>query len=101
MSNLKLLASAERFVFAHRNGATLSRDEMMRQAIYYLTTQHQCSPDTAAYLAPCAVANIESNGIDAYIDIDHSTSRCLFVRVNGQLRSLGIADLVSVLELDS
>ncbi len=93
-----LLEPAERFVLSHPYLDDMDQDALVHQTRIHLANQYDCSQQTAGLFAARAVANIQSRGIDAYVDIDHSTSSCVFVRVQGQLRALSISDLVKVLE---
>ena len=98
MNDINLLEPAERFVLGHPHLDDMDRDALVRQTTVHLANQYACSQQTAGLFAARAVANIESKDVDAYVDIDNSTSSCVFVRVKGQLRAFSISDLVKALE---
>ena len=99
MADINLLEPAERFVLKHLTRLDeIDREVLERQTVAHLASQYACSRQTAGLFAARAIANIESRGIDAYIDMDNSTSTCLFIRVKGRLRALSIGDLVKTLE---
>ncbi len=90
MNDMNLLEPAERFVLSHHHLDDIDRDALLRQTTVHLANQYACAQHTAGLFAARAVASIEANGVDAYVDIDNSTSSCEFVRIKGQLRALSI-----------
>jgi hypothetical protein len=64
----------------------------------HLTNKHYCSKKTASLIAARAIAYVKSKGIDGFIDIANSTSNCVFITVKGQVRVLGLNDLVELIE---
>ncbi|MFD2179553.1 hypothetical protein [Veronia pacifica] len=98
MQDINLLEPAERFVLNHPYNSTLIRDEMVKQTTSHLQQQYECTARKAGLFAAKAVANIEAQGLDAYIDIDNSTSTCIFIRHHGQLKAISLADLLATEE---
>ena len=95
-----LLEPAERFVLSHPDYGDLGRDTMVQQTMHHLQNQHECSLHTAGLFAIQAMANIESKGVDGYIDLDHSTTTCVFLRVGGQLRAVSIKELLQYVDIE-
>lgn len=94
-----LLEPAEKFILNHPRLKGIDRDDLVRQTTVYLINEYDCSQHTGGLFAAQAIANIQSKGVDAYIDIDNSTSTCLFVCLSGQLRVFSITDLIKYIEI--
>ena len=76
------------------------RGVLTHQVCSSLMHEHQCSRATAGILAATAVASIESAECPARVDISHSTSDCIFIHYQGQLRALSAVDLARVLDTE-
>ena len=97
MNHTKLLESAECFVLSQPQFEKIDRDTLLRQTIDYLVNQAICSASTAHLFAVRAIANLRSKQVDAYVDIEHSSSKCVFVCIKGQRHAFSINDLVKVI----
>lgn len=97
MNHTKLLESAECFVLSQPQFDEIDRDTLLRQTTDYLVNQAICSASTAHLFAVRAIANLLSKQIDAYVDIEHSSAKCVFVCIKGQRHACSINDLVKAI----
>lgn len=74
------------------------RDEMLKATVRYLTDQCGCTRRAAKLHAAKAIGEHAARGTPARVDVDKTTSTCVFVNCNGELRALTIPDLVHALE---
>ncbi len=74
------------------------RDAIHRATVRHLIDQFGCTLLNARLVAARAIADHASQGLTARVDITKSTSTCIFVNVDGELRALALPDLVHALE---
>ena len=71
-----------------------SKNQTLARVVNRLMTEHGFNIEYARNQAAKAIAELDSRDIDGYIDLDASTSKCLYVRVNGEIRIMSLADIV-------
>ncbi|BFM16252.1 hypothetical protein R50073_24350 [Maricurvus nonylphenolicus] len=76
----------------------IDREHLVRQTTSHLKTVRHVSIETARIKASAAVAEIEKGNKNAYFDISHSTSKCLFVMVDGVRQALSLGDVMALLQ---
>lgn len=74
------------------------RDALHRATVRYLIDKCSCTLLNARVHAAKAVAEHAAKGLTARIDCAKTTSTCVFVNLNGELRALALPDLMHALE---
>ncbi len=98
MTIVKALQSADLHLaastFVHQHGHDLSRDQQVQQAARYLMQTFQCTENTAGITAAQVVAEMDSAGCNGFVHLDHSTSYCVMLVVDGQKRVISLRELM-------
>ncbi len=76
----------------------IEREQLVKQTALYLKRVGHVSISKARITASAAVAEIEKGNNNAYFDISHSTSRCLFVMVDGVRQALSLGDVMALVQ---
>lgn len=94
----KIAETAETHITRLTDLGVEDRDALMNATVRYLVDQCGCSRRAAKLHAACAIGEHAARDTPARVDVDKTTSTCVFVNCNGELRALTIPDLIHVLE---
>lgn len=102
INGIDLVHMAEQYI--HCRSATdniasnSDRDQMVHQTTKYLIEGYDCPQIPASLIAVQAVANLDCLHVNAYINIDLSTSKCLILQVAGQARAVSLIDILTLFD---
>ena len=96
-------ASAEAFIRLHMDDPEFpeTRNTQLEQAAQHLILTYSCSQETAIGCAAAALANIESLGINGWIDPRATTKSSLFLYIDGHNHVISLRQIKEAIESET